>query len=95
MPPAEVKAATSDYKEEMDVIQQWMKDCCVLGSDKFEGATNLYESYKKWAEENTGWYHKQTGFGRKLTEHGFTKERTPRVVYRGIGLLYEAKNEQF
>ncbi len=95
MPPEEVKAATAEYKTEMDFVQQWINDCCVLGPKKNAGATVLYGNYKEWAEENIGWCHKQTMFGRKLTEKGFTKERTPRVVYRGIGIKPGGSYERF
>ncbi|MEJ1395988.1 MAG: primase-like DNA-binding domain-containing protein [Candidatus Sedimenticola sp. (ex Thyasira tokunagai)] len=86
-PPDEVKAATEGYRTEMDVIREWMGERCVTGPDKKVGATQLYEDYQQWAETNAGWVMKQRKFGQKMTEHGFRRERTPRVEYRGIGLV--------
>lgn len=85
-PPKKVLAATENYREEMDVMGQWLNDNCEIAPEKNANATALYTDYLEWATDNTGWTYKQTMFGRKLAERGFTKRRTPHVVYEGIGL---------
>lgn len=86
-PPAKVQAATESYRNESDVLRTWINETCVVGEDKFCGATDLYTAYKGWAEENIGWTFSQTKFGRRLTDMGYQKDKGQRVVYRGIGLL--------
>jgi putative DNA primase/helicase len=92
-PPLEVQAAVKEYRNDMDQFGQWVEECCVLSPEgKAQGvkagATDLYQSYKWWAEENTGWYMTMTRFGRTLAERGFIRVRTPKdAVWQGIGLL--------
>jgi putative DNA primase/helicase len=88
-PPEKVLAATSDYRREMDFMQQFIDERCHVSPSAFVGSTELYDAYKEWAEVNTGWFLSQTKFGRKLGDRGFVKEKTPRIRYRGIGLLEE------
>lgn len=85
-PPSKVMAATEEYRCDMDVLQQFLGECCRVDPLATVGATELYKQYCQWAEMNTGWVMSQTRFGRKLVERGFFKEKTPYVRYRGIGL---------
>ena len=91
-PPAEVQAAVQGYRNDMDQFGQWIIECCVIAPKGKEqeiktGSADLYKSYCKWADENTGWVMSQTKFGRTLTDRGFIRVLTPRAVWHGIGLL--------
>ncbi len=85
-PPDKILMATDAYREEMDFLNQFLEECCLLDSSATVGATELYKAYEEWAKRNTGWCFSQTKFGRKLVERGFAKEKTPRIRYRGIRL---------
>lgn len=66
--PACVAEATAEYRDEMDVLGQWLTDQCQQGGST--EATILYTDYKVWAEKNglrVVWT--KAVFGKKLTEY--------------------------
>lgn len=86
-PPKEVLAATQEYKREMDLIGTWIEECCVIKDNATAKANALYQSYKRWVEDNGGIPLSGTMFGLKISEKGFSKEKKGTVSYDGIGLL--------
>ena len=66
-----------------------MQDCCI---DKASNhcsttASDLYKSYKGWADDNGEWRMNQRILGTKLAERGYQKRRESRGwVYKGIKL---------
>lgn len=94
LPPEEVKAATAEYRREMDVMQDFLDACCVVTPKASVGSTPLYTAYRKWAEETGHYPMSQTRFGRKIAERGIEKRNTPRVEYLGLGLL-EIRHDAF
>ncbi len=85
-PPKEIKAETEKYRKEMNDFLTWLELRCETGGSYFSGATELYEDYKTWAEENVGWTMKQKKFGMKMSDYGFDRVPTPYIKYRGIKL---------
>lgn len=86
--PAIVKDATKSYRDEMDVIASFLEVCCIQQKNAEVGATQLYTAYKKWCEDTGERWEKQKTFGERLTERGYTREKTRTVmVYKGLGLL--------
>jgi phage/plasmid-associated DNA primase len=86
-PPQVVRDATQAYRCEMDVVAQFLEECCESSKNAEIGATELYQAYKRWCENNGERYEKQTSFGLQLVEKGYTKEKTRTVIkYRGIQL---------
>ena len=84
--PEEVAAATGQYRAEMDVLAGFIEDRCVEHPRASVGATPLYEEYKRWCEDTGERPEKQTKFGLRLRERGFTKEKAQLVTWYGIGL---------
>jgi putative DNA primase/helicase len=89
-PPDAIQSAISEYKSEMDTVQQWIDDCWETNSatDSEIKSTELYRSYINWAAQN-GEYYKltQNKLGRKLIERGVkTKRRSNGNHYLGIAL---------
>jgi putative DNA primase/helicase len=88
--PDAIQSAISEYKSEMDTVQQWIDDCWETNSatDSEIKSTELYRSYINWAAQN-GEYYKltQNKLGRKLIERGVkTKRRSNGNHYLGIAL---------
>jgi putative DNA primase/helicase len=76
-PPEAVRNATAQYREQMDTLGQFIEDCCEIGEQEMCTAGLLFNTYLTWAEnqgERRPW-NKQA-FGRKLSERGFTQERS-------------------
>lgn len=88
--PDEVREATSDYREEMDLLGGFLSERCILNPNHEAAASELYAHYKAWCQENNEEPVTSNLFGRLLTERGLSKHkettRAKRVIYKGIGL---------
>jgi len=69
--PAEVTEATNEYRNEMDLLCNFIQDCCDESPDLHVPSKDLYAAYATWCEDNGELQIKQTTFGRKLKEKGF------------------------
>jgi putative DNA primase/helicase len=87
--PDEVKAATGQYREDMDILGDFMAVRCTVHPNASAGATPLYNAYKSWCEENGEIAVPQRRFGLQLGERGFEKDKVGTVVWRGIGLRHD------
>jgi len=88
--PEEVQQATGSYRAEMDLLGNWIGDCCVEGVNHQATAAELYASYKKWCEDNgIRGVMAQYALGSRLSERGFEMKRGHggKRYWRGIGLL--------
>lgn len=85
--PAAVKAATASYRNEMDTLAAFIDDRCNVDSTAETPTTELYRSYKAWAEENGEKPLSNQMFGRLLAERGFESFRTTkRRSWKGLAL---------
>ena len=86
-PPAEVIAATAEYREDQDILQHFIDSKCVMSPTAYSTAAQLYASYKSWREETGEHQISQRAFGLALREHGFQKvPRRNGIEWHGIGL---------
>jgi P4 family phage/plasmid primase-like protien len=90
-PPSAVIAATEDYREDMDVVGQWIKERLERDSKSALKKTALYADYEAWSMVNVGWHLKAIGFGRDLARRakglGLTEEIVDRERgWRGVRL---------
>ena len=51
-PPSIVLEATKEYRENEDIVGQFIKDCCLSSTEDRVQAGALYDSYKRWCEAN-------------------------------------------
>lgn len=93
-PPDVVLAAVEDYRQEQDLLGQYIKDRCIEGKSYQVKASELYKDYLSWAEENGHRYPlSMTSFGRDLSNRGYAPDKIGGVGYRtGIALLHEGEN---
>jgi putative DNA primase/helicase len=87
--PGEVQAATAAYQEEMDPLGSFLTECCTLSPRVQTPASDLFDTYTKWCQENGEEAMTQTAFGRRLGDRGFAKDHdsiTRRTVRKGVGL---------
>ncbi|WMT75941.1 phage/plasmid primase, P4 family [Bradyrhizobium sp. Ash2021] len=71
-PPKSVLASTQEYREDMDVIGQWIADRCDLDHHAATPTNLAYGDYTWWANEEVGWSLKKPRFRRHLSDRGFT-----------------------
>jgi len=83
--PAKVDKATEDYRSEMDILAQFIKDSCEIDKAKKVSSTRLYEAYKEYAGSDAA---NKVDFGKRLKERGFTSDRGSKGVrmWKGISL---------
>lgn len=88
--PDEVKDATQNYRNEMDILAQFFTDCCVENPSATVKTKDLYEAYSNWCENNGETASKKRAFGMRLQEKGFKSIRigsTGARGWKGVGLL--------
>jgi putative DNA primase/helicase len=85
--PDVVRMATSEYRQEMDVLGNWLAECCELRPSHRANADPLYQSYRTWANNNSHGVMSARTFGTKLGDRGFTRVKSDgRMVYEGLRL---------
>ena len=89
--PQAVRTATEEYRQEQDVLADFLAEHCVIDPQAYAVAGILYKTYTTWCEADGANPISRTAFGRRLTERGFRAEK-PRIggkqtrVWRGLGL---------
>ncbi len=75
--------ATQNYRKEMDNIELFLEECCVIQPGVRTTAKALYEAYTGWCQKNEEQILSQTRLGERLTKRGLEKKRST----GGIALL--------
>ena len=81
--PEEVSEATKEYKNEMDIISDFINECCIEGEGYHVLSRDLYNTYKEWCDENGDYPVKKNSFSRRLGEKGFVSSRMGQGGARG------------
>lgn len=87
-PPVDVTAATSEYREDMDLLKDFFDDWCAVGEKMRVTVRDLYEAYLDWCTV----FHENKPvskrlFGMMISERGYVKDRTGKARYWiGVGL---------
>lgn len=84
----EVRLAGDEYREEMDVLGQWISEHCIVMEQAAMTSSVGYKDYSEWCElqGETPWSPKAWGGG--LREKGYKPDKVNRQRgWRGIGLL--------
>jgi P4 family phage/plasmid primase-like protien len=88
--PDEVQKATAGYRTEMDVLGQFITECCLVGPNYRIKAADLYDAYKRWCEQNREHADVQRTWGMALTERGYESYKVQgRSWWRGIAIIPE------
>lgn len=84
----DVTEAVENYRQEMDVIGEFVRERCRVGEGEWEPAGLLYGAYRAWAQCRGERPLSQRAFGDRLTEQGFAAEHCREGKRRrGIALL--------
>jgi len=86
--PAEVDAATQAWREENDLLEAFLSECCIRKSNARVSKTHLYQTYKSWNDNGGLQSETKIRFGKKLVERGFDDYSDGNTRYwLGLGLL--------
>ena len=83
--------ATKEYREEMDIVQQWVNEYCEIKPSYFARANDLYDSFRAFClrrDQRTN----QTIFGRNLGKKFKKYNSGSGIVYLGIRLKEGAED---
>jgi len=84
--PEEVKVATSSYRNEMDLIQEFINDECIIGDTFQTPVKHLYAAYERWVNENGEKPISKKMFGVRLDEKGFDSYKAAKGIRVRIGI---------
>jgi putative DNA primase/helicase len=85
--PSLVKEATGGKRREFDIVQDFIDECCVVGSEYRVNASVIYDVFSRWYEDN----HSKSvpsinRFGRTMGKR-FKVIKKGIKIYTGIGVL--------
>ena len=88
-PPAVVCNASAGYRQEMDVLGQFLGEHCVIGLSNLTPSKDMYERYVQYCQASGDHPKNNRLFANLLKERGFTMRAGSgnRRVWEGIGLL--------
>lgn len=89
--PASIRTATTEYRKEMDLVQQWIDEYCETKPSFFERANVLYDNFRAFClrrDQRTN----QTVFGRNLGKKFKKYNSGEGIVYIGLRLKQGATN---
>ncbi|MEM3415507.1 MAG: phage/plasmid primase, P4 family [Thermoproteota archaeon] len=81
--PEEIKTATEEYRDEMDILADFISSMCIEHPEAKAPTKDLYTAYCKWCEENKEEAISIRAFGRRLEERGYKSIRTGKNRERG------------
>jgi len=92
--PEEVRAATAAYRDDMDILAEFLSECCIVHPGAKVKASALYKAYTQWCQKCGEKEVKQRTFGMRLSERGVERQRTMHgYFYFGLGLVVETMND--
>ena len=89
--PESVRAATEQYRAEMDTLAAFLDEECVIATDSRVLAERLYQSYAMWCDKSGERKESKKAFVARLEERGFKRRRETsgvnkgRYIWLGIG----------
>jgi putative DNA primase/helicase len=94
-PPSAVMKATAEYLEAEDDIASWLCECCMEEPATQAGASELFASWKRWAERTgrVGGAGSQKALSQALLDKGY-QQRKQRAgnVFLGLKVIQQAND---
>lgn len=75
-PPPQVVQASQAYKEDNDWFSQFLEDSCDVEDGLSERAGDLYQTYRAWAQNTSGWARPMVDFNAACEQAGFERKKT-------------------
>lgn len=96
-PPAIVEEARDEYKSDMDLLAEWIEECCEIGRDKVATNAALWASWKQFAEVRgeLRYISNARTLNKKLEARAYVKRLNNTYGIRGRGLLGISVKDDF
>jgi putative DNA primase/helicase len=75
-PPPAVRDATDAYLAEEDAFARWVEECCEVGKNLWGVGSELWKSWKEWADSNKERVGSQKAFSQMMETRGYQPDRT-------------------
>jgi putative DNA primase/helicase len=93
MPPQSIKAATAEYRAEMDLLENFIADRCIKGVDKRAPVGAFYTAYQEWSGQSCLDTVGKKVFGNLMKQKGYSQIKSGSVRYwQGLGLISTLEN---
>ncbi len=90
--PKDIEVATSEYRDEMDIVESFSKECVRKKANSRERASDVFKAYREWAKEGNEWGGMtQAKFGIEMGKKFEKRNINGYVYYLGMQLR---KNER-
>jgi putative DNA primase/helicase len=86
-PPAIVRTTTEDYFREEDGFGKWLEECTEAAPGHWTTTTELYESWRQWANQNGEYVGTAKRLVQAMTTRRFERWRDPDSRRRGFAGL--------
>lgn len=84
--PQSVRAASDAYRNDMDVLGQWLEDHCEFDEVAQTATSELYKAFKTWSTES-GWRPMtRQSFGRRLQDRNIPTRKNSTMYAIGVRL---------
>lgn len=93
-PPKAVIDATAEYLEAEDALAAWLAECCITHGTLHCSASDLYASWREWADAAGEHAGSQKSFSQKLVSKGFDPQRLPGGKRGFLGLGLQPQQQQ-
>jgi putative DNA primase/helicase len=85
--PDAVKDATRAYRDEMDIVGQFIFEHCITDENTSVRSSKLFDAWKSWAQANGESERSNKWFTGVIAERGYQKKsRSTGAWWSGIGL---------
>jgi len=91
--PDTVLNAVKEYRSEMDVLGQFLEECCDVGPKVKSDAGDLYGAYGQWCKEGGEFAMSNRVFGLELGRRGHNKVKSGGKNWR-FGLALNATGKR-
>jgi putative DNA primase/helicase len=84
--PEILKSAQHEYRSEMDVVQKWVDEVCLLDPNYKELSRTLFENFSNYVKANKEFQLSHTMFGRNMSKKFKKKVMSGVTYYMGLKL---------
>lgn len=85
--PKSVLDAVAQYRDDMDMVQRWIEECCAVGVNERVRRSDVWRSWTDWCKENRIGRGKQQVFWSQLRGKGLEEVASMGNVYiKGLSL---------
>jgi len=79
--PESVASATSEYRSEMDVVENFLEDCCAVEPSQKAALGQLFEAFRNWSNQACQDFVGKKAFGNLMRQKGFRQSKSGNVRY--------------